>query len=850
MILLALAARGAGLTLPLSDPSMVFALAMLLFLAAPLVFQRIRLPGIVSLIVAGAVVGPHGLGLLERDETIVLLGTVGLLYLMLMAGVEIDLQGFARHRRRSLAFGAATFLLPQVLGTGVGLALGYGWAASILMASMFASHTLVAYPIASRLGIARNAAVTATIGGTIVTDLAALLVLAVVAASREGALDAAFWLRLGVSMTVFAALVLLVLPRIGYWFFRNESGPETSGFLFVLTALFVSASLAHLAGVEPIIGAFLAGLAINRFVPEGSPLNNRLHFFGNAFFIPFFLFSVGMLVDVRVLAGSAQAWRVMIGMTATVIATKWAAARIAQWRFGYTAAEGWTMFGLSVAQAAATLAAALIGYRIELFDDAVLNGAILMIVVTCVVGPAVVERFGRRVALEEEERPYDPAESPQRILVPIANPDTEDVLLELATLIRDPLSDEPLLPITVVHGDGKGSAERVAAAERMLGRAVAYGAGAGVPVIPLTRLDRDPAGGIVRGMAESRTSTVVLGWDGKRKGRGTVFGPTLDRLLESTDQLLLVARCCAEPLNTTRRVVLVLPPRASRSAGFYDAVRTVKTMASRLGAPLLGLVIEEDPAAYEARLALVRPEVATELRRVRGWRELDASVRSEARQGDLVMVIGARRGAVAWHRDLDHLPARFAESFEGSLVFLYPTEIQHAPHRERRSESALPRTLTDRRVVFDLPALPFGEAVERLLRTEFAEQPDRLAELRRAVLVPGAATTVEIVPGVAFTSARAEGLREPLVFLGISPEGLRVPEMKGPARLLFLQVSPKDRPAEHLENLSAVAEAVRDRARLEELWACRTPDDLYSWFRVQASDPAENGARTPAAPAP
>lgn len=820
--------------LPITDPVVIFALAMLIFLSVPLLFQRLRVPGMIGLIVAGAAVGPNGLGLLERDETVVLLGTVGLLYLMFMAGVEIDLQGFRRHRARSLEFGAVSFLLPQVAGTGVGLVLGFPLATSILLGSVLSSHTLLAYPLASGLGIAKNEAVTATVGGTIVTDIAALLVLAVVAASREGELDAAFWTGLTLSLAVFAALILLGLPRLGRWFFRSEEDGETGSYLFILAALFTSAALAELAGVEPIIGSFLAGLALNPLVPEGSPLNNRVHFFGNAVFVPFFLLSVGMLVDVRVLAGSAQAWKVMIGMMVTVVATKWLAARLAQRRFGYSAAEGWTMFGLSVPQAAATLAAALIGYRLELFDTTVLNGTIMMILATCTIGPWVVERYGRQVALQEEEKPYDPHEAPERILIPMTDPDRAEALLDLALLIRDPASPEPLLPLTVTPGDGRGSAGRIAEAEKMLSRAVVYAAGAGAPVVPLTRLDRSLTGGIIRGMAESRTTAVVVAWEGSR-GRRNPFGPLLEPLLERTRQTVL-ALCGAHPLNTTRRVVLVLPPQSRRGRGYHEALALVKTFASRLGAPILGVTIGENPDRYRDRIAEIRPQVATTLRTVGGWEELGGFLRTEAGVEDVVVVMSARRRTVAWHPELAALPNALSGTVPGNLVVLFPSEAEPAEVDRRRS-SPLPRSLNAERVRFGLPSMRFEEAVGSILATHFSRDSDQLEEIRDGLIRNEAGYSTELVPGVVFPSTRAAGLHEPLMFLGISAEGIDVPNAKHPAHLLFLLVSPADQPNEHLHHLATIAAVVNDPENVRVLSACRSQSDLFDWFHARRWEP-------------
>jgi Kef-type K+ transport system membrane component KefB len=354
------------------------------------------------------VVGPNALNLLERTSTIVLLGTVGLLYLMFVAGMEIDLHGFRRYRAQSLVFGAFTFFVPQVLGTLVALLLGYGWAAAILIASMFASHTLLAYPIAIRLGIAKNRAVTTAVGGTIITDTAALLVLAVVAASTRGALDAAFWVRLVVLLTLYGAAVWYGLPRLGRWFFRRQRTSATGEFVFILTALFTGAYLAEVAGVEAIVGAFLVGALAEPADPGAEPAQQPAALRGREHLHPL-LPALGRDAGGRAgaggrparLAGDDRDDRHRHAHEVDRRARRAGGLRL-------LAEEGWVVFGLSVAQAAATLAASLVGVEIGLFDEAVLNGVILMILVTCVVSPLVVEKYGRRIALQEERRPYEP----------------------------------------------------------------------------------------------------------------------------------------------------------------------------------------------------------------------------------------------------------------------------------------------------------------------------------------------------------------------------------------------------------------------------------------------------------
>jgi Kef-type K+ transport system membrane component KefB/nucleotide-binding universal stress UspA family protein len=661
------------LTLPVHDPIIIVAIAVGAFLLAPIMMERMRLPGLVGILVAGAALGPHGARVLERSSTIVLLGTVGLLYLMFMAGAGLDLHGFRRQRGPSLAFGAASFLLPQLAGLGVMTALGYGWQTALLVGSMFGSHTLLAYPITIRLGIGKTPPVMTAVGGTLVTDGAALLVLAVVAASTRGTLDAWFWSRLALSIALYVAVVMLVLPRVARWFFRHERARGATEYLFVLLSLFVGAYLARAAGLQPIVGAFLVGLALNRLIPEHGLLSSRIHFFGDAFFVPFFLFSVGMLMDVRALAGDARSVLVMLAMTATVLGGKAVAAMLAGRLSGAGSDERWLMAGLTMPQAAATLAAALVGREVGLIDDTVLNGVFLMMLVTVIVGPLLVERFGRRVALRDSQSPAESGQ-PNRILIPMANPASATVLMDLALAIREPQSEEPLLPLTVVPPDDEtGPVPSVALAERMLAHAVAYAGAAGAPVTPLTRVDNNFAAGIARGIAETRASMLVVGWDGRRYATGGIFGSVLDQLLEVTHQQVLVAKL-GHPLNTTDRLVVLVPAATEHVPGFDSATRTLKLLASRLSASVHALVVSADPQPVLDALRNQRPAAPVTVEHVPDWDTALARLPGQLRRDDLVVVLSSRRGAVSWLPVLDRMPGILAMLVPESFVLLYLAE--------------------------------------------------------------------------------------------------------------------------------------------------------------------------------
>jgi len=823
-----------SVSLPFTDPVLVFALAMVVFLAAPLLVERYRVPGMVGVLLAGAIVGPHGLNLLDRGPTIVLLGTVGLIYLMFLAGVEIDLHGFRRHRWRSLGFGLLTFGIPLLLGWGTGRALGFPPASALLLGAMLASHTLVAYPLALSMGIVRNGAVTAALGGTMIADTAALLVLAVIASATRGNLDAGFWVRLILSLGAFVAVIIVGLPPLARWYFRRETTGTAATFLFVMTVLFAGAFLAEVAGVEPIIGAFLVGIALNRLIPHNGLLSNRIHFVGEAFLIPFFLLSIGMLVDVRVFLSGPRAWIVLAALLVVGVAAKWVAAEGTRLIFRLSKAETGSIFGLSVSRASATLAIALIGNELGLFDEFVENGVVLLMAVTCFLGPWLVEHHGRQLALAEEQAPLTGAEAPARILIPMSNPRTAPALLDLALVLRDPRSPEPLYALTVVPEEGESAEAYVANAEQMLSKAVGYAAGAGVQVQAVTRVDQNFASGIVRGAVETRTATILIGWDG-RTSRQRVFGSVLDQLLEQSAQEVIVAKL-GHPLNTTRRIVAVVARGSDHHRGFPEAVGTVKQMAHGLGSPIHLLTLGEPAERYVSAFRSVKPEAPVKGDRVAGWSAALAELRQMLKPEDLVVALSARRGTVSWDPYLQRLPARLAKLVPESFLMLYPpdrTELVPAI-----AELELPSVLDRRRLVPALSGRSAHGALDALLAQEFPDDRGRRRDILRMLLHSERGAALELRPGIVISHARLDFIDDPKLFLGRSADGIAFPGTSGPARLVFLLLSPSDTPNAHLAALADVARMVADPDRVEALRNAASVEAMVAALHGRIPPPA------------
>lgn len=662
---------------PVQDPILIFAIVLILMLGAPALLGRFKLPGMIGLLLAGAILGPNALGVLARDKAFVLFGTVGLIYIMFTAALEIDLAVFKKYKLQGIGFGVLTFAIPQGLGLAVGkYLLGFSWPAAILFGSLFASHTLLAYPMASKLGLAKNRAVIAAIGGTMLTDVAALLVLAVIAGSASGEIDEAFWWRLGISLTVYVVAILVGLPRLGRWFFRRVREDGVAQFVFVLTSVFICASLAHTAGVEPIVGAFLAGLAINRLIPHHGPLMNRIQFTGDAIFIPFFLISVGMLIDPAVIFGGVRTAIVAVCMLGSVVVAKWLAAHGAGFLFRYSREEKQVMFGLSVAQAAATLAAVMVGFEVKLFDETVVNGSLVMILGTCILAPLVVDKNGSALAKSEagKEDEEDADGSVQRLLVPIPDLESSRSILEFAMLFREPSQGQPIFPLGVVLEGGEDTEAKVAKNERTLKHIAAQLSAAEVPIHPMTRVESSVASAIAAASRDHRITDVLVAWDGVRSAKSRRFGSVLDEVLLDRERTLIVTRL-PSPLGTTERVLVAIEPRLVERPEVKVAIGRAKKVARMLGAALVVLSEQGEVKAVKSVVKDVKPSMSVTFEPLVAWSSLAQALTDRVKETDLVVLLESREGTTGPMGERLSLVHDVASRFpEANVLAIYAAE--------------------------------------------------------------------------------------------------------------------------------------------------------------------------------
>ena len=662
--------------LPLDEHAFVFAIAVTAFLVAPLAIKRLGLPGIIGVVLVGAVIGPNALGIVEEHEAIVLLGNAGLVYLLFTVGLELDLRGFARAPENAALFGVVSFGLPFAAGVVGGVTLlGFDAWAAALLAAVFASHTLLAYPIVNRMGITQNRAVTAVFGGILFTDTLALIVLALVLGGADGGLTPALIVQVLGSLLVLFGAIWLIVPRVARWFFQTLSEESYFEFLFVLSILFLAASLAELLDIADILGAFVAGLALNRVIPRGGTLMNRIEFVGNALFIPFFLLYVGMQVDPSVILDGPRTLQVTAFILGTMVGMKYAAAWIVSAVQGYDAQERGVIFGLSVGQAAAALAITLVGFEAGLFGSHVVNAVVLMLLVTAVLSPWVTERAGTRLVASEEVEPGGGEATDPRILVPLStDADRQRSLLELAFVLKDDWGDEPVHLLTVVQPKSGGTAdERVAEVASGLEEAAEIGDAAEVAVLPETRVNHNVASGIVRGSLEVQADLMLMGWDANRSFRARMFGGIIDQVLDRTKLPILVSRL-GHPINTTTHIYVILPGGIDHHEGFYETVHVIKRLASRLGVGITCLVVAGNARQYERLFGLVEMEVDAEFEEVPSWNSVVPDLEDRTESDDLVVAVSPREGRVGWTEALAQLPARLARLPPQSFIMVYPRE--------------------------------------------------------------------------------------------------------------------------------------------------------------------------------
>ncbi|WPR77370.1 cation:proton antiporter [Algoriphagus sp. NG3] len=669
-------------TLPLTNPVLKFLLILVIILFAPIILNKIKIPHLLGLIIAGALIGPNGINLMERDSSIILSGTAGLLYIMFLAGLEIDLADFKKNSKKSMVFGIYTFIIPMTLGTLAGLyILGFSVPSSVLLASMFASHTLIAYPLISKLGVAKNKAVNITVGGTLITDTLALLVLAVIVGMTTGEVNTAFWLRLTGSIIVFGLIVMLLFPIIGRWFFKRFED-NVSQYIFVLVMVFLGAVLAEMAGIEAIIGAFLAGLALNRLIPHTSPLMNRIEFVGNAIFIPFFLIGVGMLIDYRAFFKDFETIKVASVMIVVATSAKFLAAYITQKSFKFSIDERRLIFGLSNAQAAATLAAVLVGYNIivgetetgepiRLLSESILNGTVLMILFTCTHATFVAQKGAKNIALlDSTDTSIDEEENQERILIPISNLETTDELINLGVTVKSKKNKEGLYALSIVDNSSLDDSKHKQA-KKILSKAAVTASATDTILHELLRYDLNLVNGITSVVQEHKITDLIVGLHISKGISDSFLGNLTEGILTKCNSTTLIYKP-AQPFGTIKRHIIIVPENAEKEVGFPFWIIKVWNIARNSGAKLV-FYASVETLKFIREIQSKHP-IECQFEEFTDWDDFLILARNFHQDDNLIIVL-SRKDKPSFHNYMTKIPSYLNKYFKAtSYILIYPMQ--------------------------------------------------------------------------------------------------------------------------------------------------------------------------------
>ncbi len=656
--------------LPLKNSVLILALILLIILFSPLLFKRFRVPGIIGLILSGVIIGPNFLNLIESTNSFELLSKTGLLYIMFLAGLEIDMQEFQHNRNKSIVFGALTFLIPIIIGYFVCIyVFQFSVWPALLLASMFSTHTLLSYPIVSNMGIIKNRAVQVTFGGTIITDSAVLILLGFITNVVTGEINSFFWFRTTLSLGLLVFCTLYLLPKISRWFFRNIEAQASSHYIYVLAVVFISSYLSELAGVEPIIGAFLAGLGLNKIIPHSGILMNRITFIGNTLFIPFFLISAGMLVDLKLFFEGTSALLFASILLLVGLSTKYIAAWVTSSIYKYSKYERNIIFGLSVSHAAATMAIIKVGFDIHLFDQNVVNGTIILILISCLISSFVTERASRAIAINEKEVARKTHDKIERILIPVSNPDNIQRLIDLALLVKDQKSNEPIYPLSIVEDDADAD-EKINIVRKVIEGIVEQISSGDKKVEVLKKVDLSIVDGIARTAKAYNISDILISFKINQGPSNLIFGKDLStNLLVKTKQAIIISKIL-QPINTLQRFIVLLSPNSELENGFFRSVTKINSLLKQLGVSIYVYGLDQTIRSF-ANAINDKKQTFYKYMPILSFNELD--VINKVKVDDLFIFLSARKQTLSYDFNLDEMPKKLNKNNEfTSFIIFYP----------------------------------------------------------------------------------------------------------------------------------------------------------------------------------
>ena len=666
---------------PITDPTLIFFVVLLIILFAPIIMGKLRIPHIIGMVLAGVAVGKYGFNILSRDDSFELFGKVGLYYIMFLASLEMDMEGVKRNSRRFGVFGLLTFAVPFILTYVASITiLHYSTFASLLLGCIMASNTLIAYPIVGRYGLQNKPSVTLSVGSSMISLLVSLVVLAGVVASYGGETGVWFWLWFAGKFVLYCATLVIIIPRLTRCFLRRYSDAVMQ-FIFVMSMLFMSAVFSEAVGLEGIFGAFLSGLILNRFIPHVSPLMNRIEFIGNALFIPYFLIGVGMLINVRMLFAGGDIVLVMVLIVLFGTLGKALAAYVASFLFRLPLSSGNMMFGLTSAHAAGAIAMVMIGMKIEvapgqsLVTDDMLNGVVMMILFTCIISTMMTEHAAQQIILRDKEMPDENDSKPhseEKILIPMKYPEYAQRLVNVAMMMRNPKNTTGLVGLNVVYDDDD-MRRNMEQGQQLLDRMVSYAASADMSMQTQVRVAANIANGIKHAFKEFRSTDILIGMHMHPEVSQKFWGAFHQSLFNGLNSQIIMARL-NQPLSTIRRVQVAVPSRAQFEPGFYRWLERVCRMATNMECHTEFYGRDDVLPLIEQYIKNRHSQMRYSCTVMLHWSEMP-QLASSVSNDHLFIIVTARKGTVSHKNALERLPDEIQNYFaDRNIMIIFPDQ--------------------------------------------------------------------------------------------------------------------------------------------------------------------------------
>lgn len=666
---------------PITDPTLIFFVVLLIVLFAPIIMGKLRIPHIIGMVLAGIVVGKYGLNILERDSSFELFGKVGLYYIMFLSALEMDMEGMKKNKSRLLIYGLLTCFIPFTLTYFMSVhLLHYSAKASLLLSCIMASNTLIAYPIVSRYGLQQKPSVTLSVGSSMLSLLIALVILAGLVASfgeHDGVL---FWVFFAAKFAAYCGFMIFLIPRLTRWFLRRYSDAVMQ-FIFVMAMLFMSAALSQIVGIEGVFGAFFAGLILNRYIPHISPLMNRLEFIGNALFIPYFLIGVGMLINVNLLFQGGHILWVIFCIVFFGTLGKAIAAYAACLGFRLPLSSGHMMFGLTSAHAAGSIAMVMVGMNIligpntYLVNDDMLNGVVIMILFTCIISSLLTDWSSQKIILRDKELPEAEDEkkgNDEKILIPVRYPEYADSLMDLALLVRNQKLNRGLVCLNVVYDD-KDMRYNQEQGRQLLDHCSQLAAATDVMTQTQVRIAANIANGIKHAFNEFQCSEIIIGMHMHPERSPKFWGEFHQSLFNGLSRQIIMARVI-QPLNTIRRIQVAVPSRAEFEPGFYRWLERLSRMAGNLDCRIQFHGRTETLALINEYIQNRHHEVRADYALMNHWNEMP-QLAAQISNDHMLVVITARKGTVSYKTALERLPEEITRFFSGTnLMIIFPDQ--------------------------------------------------------------------------------------------------------------------------------------------------------------------------------